>query len=345
MSASHLPRFLFATIFLLATGSLRSAETEVVYSLATAPTGSQEIAPYPAAGTNFLTWFSSGSPGLWIAIFPAPAGQNLRTVTLDMGDSPNPAGGFSLSLVKLVENGGTSYRIETVTPLTGSANPSVAGKYTYEVPPGVEVSGNQVLLAEVAPGGGTYRWNISSTLSPKIGGASQRGYVIENDVPGATLPGNLDRNNVKIFVNSDFSELLFEVTADKLPAKLSVESPLRFAPVRVGVEGRARRIAITNTGGVALSALSVDALGSTGRNFRIAQPSRRSLGAGGSTKFEVAARPQRVGRLRGRVKVDSSAGSVIVRLRGRGLAIPTPPSPPAPPVQPSVRGPLSVTGG
>jgi hypothetical protein len=335
----------FVGLLLFLSAPLRSAETEVVYSLATAPTGSFTVAPYPAAGTNVITWLGSGSPGLWITTFSAPVGQNLRTVTLDMGDSPNPAGGFSLSLVKLVENGGTSFRIETVTPLTGSANPAVAGKYTYEVPPGIEISGNHVLLAQVAPGGGTYRWNTSSAKTSKIGSGGTPGFVIENLPASTAILGSLDLDDVVIFLVENEAEFLFEVTADKVPAKLSVESPRRFAPVRVGKVGRSRAIAITNTGGTTLSELSVASLGSTGRHFRVAQPSRRSLGGGESTEFEVAVRPQRVGRLRGRVKVDSSAGSVIVRLRGRGLAIPVPQTRAVPPVRASPRSPLAITGG
>jgi hypothetical protein len=317
-------------------GPLRAAGTEVIFSLATTPTGSQVVAPYPADPTDIASWLSSGSPGTVFSQFSAPAGRQLRTVTLDMGDASNPAGGFSLSLVKAVTLEAGGIRLDLVAVLTGSANPATAGRYTYEVPPGISEGGDFGLLAQVAVGGGSYRWNYSDITSPRIGSGGSRGLVLLNrPLVSSNIGGTFDPGNVVIFV-TDGDGLLFEVTADKVPAELTVARPKRFAPVLVGKEGRPREVAITNTGGSPLSSLSVTALGSTKRNFRVGSPSRNLLGAGEATVFEVAARPVRAGRVRGRIKVDCSAGFEIVGIRGRGVApsAPSGPSEPSPPRNP-----------
>ncbi len=166
--------------------------------------------------------------------------------------------------------------------------------------------------------------------------------------PGsATISGPFDPENVVFFVERTDRELLFEVTADKAPAALSVE-PLRRPFARSSSDGRScPRGHLANTGGLPLDSLSATALGSTKRNFRVGSLPRRFLDGGETTTLEVAARPERPGRLRGRIKIDSSAGFAIVRLPD-AASFPrcprsTDPARASRPVSP--RSPLAITGG
>jgi hypothetical protein len=242
-----------------------------------------------------------------------------------MGISPDPSGGFSLSLRRIVEGSNGSFRLELVALLTGEDNPAVAGEYTYLVPPGISSEESFILLAEVSPGGGTYLWNTSSTLIPKTGSGGLIGLVLANQTVSAIFSQPLDLNDTVIFVDSG-SEFLFTVNAEPLPARLSVERPRSFGSVRVGNSSRMQRLRISNPGGLRLTGIKVIKSRATARHFRVIRPANRALNPGASTRLRIAFRPGKGGSLRGSVTIKSSGGTKRLRLRGRGRT-PNLPSP------------------
>lgn len=99
---------------------------------------------------------------------------------------------------------------------------------------------------------------------------------------------------------------------------LSVQNPAPFAPVPVGASGPTQRLEIRSLAQVAIRGLRVVADARTRRNFRITQPTSRSLEAGGLTEFFVTPAPRKPGIQRGRIFVKGSIGSAIVSVSVRG---------------------------
>jgi len=127
----------------------------------------REVAPYRVDEMRLPNWEAAGRPGVFAADLVVPANSFLRSVTLTMADSPNPAGEFRLDLYRVLFRG-DRHVFSHVAKLTGSGNPATAGAYPYRLPTGLALPGRYLLVASVAPGGGTFRWVVTSGASKRI---------------------------------------------------------------------------------------------------------------------------------------------------------------------------------
>lgn len=332
------PLILFA--LLASTLGPCSLKSEIVFQRTAGGSTPIVIAPYPALGTNFLSWFSAGSPGAWIATFEPATNEIIRSVTIEMADAVTGSeplaggaaeGGFSLNLCQIQPNESGGASIEIIAVLEGSDNPAREGSYTYTVPEGLELRGPHALLAMVEPSGGFFRWKTNS-LEAAIGTGSGAGLIFTPGSNTPTIDSPLDLENVVIFVGDNFAPA-FTVEADDRYPGLSVTPAKRFAPTTIGEETEAQQIKIRNTGKAPLTGLAVRANAETRRHFDISQPKSRSLAAGAETEFPVSFRPRKPGHISGSLTVVGSAGTAKIRLRGRGVT---------PPVQRPVREPRNV---
>ncbi|MCB1206791.1 MAG: hypothetical protein KDN18_21220 [Verrucomicrobiae bacterium] len=292
---------------------------EVVFEQSSAATGSALVAPYPSSGTDFSTWFSSGSPGAWIVSFTPTSNEPIRSVTLEMDDAdPQPtSGGFSLTLGRLVAENSV-IRFEIVSQLEGSANPSTAGSYTYLVPDGIEARGAHSLLAMVDSGGGTFRWKLVTDGTPQIGSGGVL-LITTTDQP-VTDPfgGDLNLEKLVLFNNAGNDNALFSVVAADRFALISLSRPKRFQTTSVGDSSRPQKLRITNSGAAPALLLGLRVPAQVRRNFRISKLPPRTLAAGASKTSSIAFRPHRPGAIRGSLFVTHSTGVAKVTLRGRG---------------------------
>lgn len=119
----------------------------------------REVTPYRADLAGSTSWELSGRPGIRGAELNVPANTFLRSISIRMGDSPDPRGGFELHLFRIARHG-SSGGMDHVVRLKGTANPATSGAHVYQVPAGVVLSGRYLLVAMVSEGGGTYRWMI-----------------------------------------------------------------------------------------------------------------------------------------------------------------------------------------
>jgi hypothetical protein len=332
------PLILFA--LLASTLGPCSLKSEIVFQRTAARADGVVVAPYPAPGTNFLSWFSAGSPGAWITTFEPATNEIIRSVTIEMADAVTGSeplagdaaeGGFSLNLCQIQPNESGGASIEIIAVLEGSDNPAREGSYTYTVPEGLELRGPHALLAMVEPSGGFFRWKTNS-LEAAIGTGSGAGLIFTPGSNTPTIDNPLDLENVVIFVGDNFAPA-FTVEADDRPADLTLTPAKRFAPTTVGEESRSQRITIRNSGISPLTGLAVRGDAEARRHFDFTQPRLRSLTAGATTDFTVSFRPRGSGRISGALTVVSSVGTAKIRLRGRGVT---------PPVQPPVREPRNV---
>lgn len=314
--------------------------SEIVFQRSAVVSDSFVVAPYPAPGTNILSWLSAGSPGAWITTFDPATNENIRSVTIEMADAVTgsepladaaPEGGFSLNLCQINQSDTSTVSIEIVAVLEGSDNPSTEGSYTYTVPDGLELRGPHALLAIVEPSGGSFRWKRGA-LGASIGTGSGAGFVLGAGPASSTINDPLDLGNVVIFLTDGFAPA-FTVEADTRPAGLTLTPARRFAPTTVGEESRSQRITIRNSGISPLTGVAVRGDAEARRHFDFTQPRLRSLTAGATTDFMVSFRPRGSGRISGSLTVVSSVGTAKLRLRGRGVT---------PPVQPPIREPRNV---
>jgi len=314
--------------------------SETVFERPAAGSDNFVVAPYPAPGTNFLSWLSAGSPGAWITTFEPATNEIIRSVTIEMADAVTGSeplaggaaeGGFSLNLCQIQPNESGGASIEIIAVLEGSDNPAREGSYTYTVPEGLELRGPHALLAMVEPSGGFFRWKTNS-LEAAIGTGSGAGLIFTPGSNTPTIDNPLDLENAVIFMGDNFAPA-FTVEADDRYPGLSVTPAKRFAPTTIGEETEAQQIKIRNTGKSPLTGLAVRANAETRRHFDISQPKSKSLAAGAETEFPVSFRPRKPGRISGSLTVVGSAGTAKIRLRGRGVT---------PPVQPPIREPRHV---
>lgn len=341
MSLPPLPSrsFLIATALLgFLVPSLLHSET--VFERPAAGSDNFVVAPYPAPGTNILSWFSAGSPGAWITTFEPVTNEIIRSVTIEMADAvvdsepladAAPEGGFSLNLCQITQSDTATLSIEIIAVLEGSDNPAQEGSYTYTVPEGLELRGPHALLAMVEPSGGSFRWKRNA-LEPSVGTGGGAGLLLGAGERGLTINDPLDLENAVIFQTEE-SSFAFTVEADTRPAGLTLTPAKGFAPTTVGEESRSQRITIRNSGISPLTGLVVRGDAEARRHFDFTQPRLRSLTAGATTDFTVSFRPRGSGRISGALTVVSSVGTVKIRLRGRGVT---------PPVQPPIREPRHV---
>lgn len=331
--------FLIATA-LLGFASPSVLRSEIVFQRSAVSSDSFVVAPYPAPGTNIISWISAGSPGAWITTFEPATNEIIRSVTIEMADAVTgseplagdaPEGGFSLNLCQITEVVPGTLSIEIVAVLEGSDNPAMEGSYTYTVPEGLELRGNHALLAMVEPSGGSFRWKRGA-LEASIGTGAGAGFVLARQANTPTIDVPLDLENVVIFVTDGFAPA-FTVEADDRPAGLTLTPIKPFAPTKVNDEAREQRITVRNSGISPLTGLVVRGDAEARRNFKFRQPGSRTLTAGATTEFPASFRPRESGRISGVLTVVSSGGTAKVRLRGRGVT---------PPVQPPVREPRGV---
>lgn len=336
----HLPsRFLLIATALLGLSAPSVLRSEIVFQRPAAGSDTVVAAPYPAPGTNLLSWLSAGSPGAWIATFEPTTNEIIRSVTIEMADAVTgseplagdaPEGGFSLNLCQITQSDSAVVSIEIVAVLEGSDNPAIEGSYTYTVPEGVELRGPHALLAMVEPSGGHFRWK-RGLLGAFIGTGIRGGFIVSPET-GATISGTLDLENVVIFATDRFAPA-FTVEADDRPADLTLTPVKPFAPTKVNDEAREQQIIVRNSGISLLTGLVVRGDAEARRHYKFRQPGSRTLTAGATTEFPVSFRPRESGRISGVLTVVSSGGTAKVRLRGRGVT---------PPVQPPVREPRDV---
>lgn len=338
---SFSPALLLIGTALAITAAPAALRAEIVFERSGAPTGTVVVAPYPAPGTNFITWLIAGSPGAWITTFEPATNEIIRSVTIEMADSAidseplaeaAPEGGFSLSLCQIDQSVPGVTSIEIIAVLEGSDNPAEEGSYTYTVPKGLELRGPHALLAMVEPSGGYFGWK-SNSPGTTIGTGSTAGFVIAAGHAGLTIGGALDLENAVIFFYEGSFAPAFTVEADDRPADLKLTPAKRFAPTTIGEESRSQQITIRNNGISPLTGLAVRGNAVARRHFDFTQPGLRSLTTGATTVFTVSFRPRGSGRISGALTVVSSVGTVKVRLRGRGVT---------PPVQPPIREPRNV---
>lgn len=331
--------FLIATA-LLGVSAPSVLRSEIVFQRPAAGSDAVVVAPYPASGTNIISWLSAGSPGAWIATFEPTTNEIIRSVTIEMADAVTGSeplaggvaeGGFSLNLCQITEPVPGTTSIEIVAVLEGSDNPATEGSYTYTVPDGLGLRGPHALLAMVEPAGGSFRWKRSAPAAA-IGTGGGAGFPITRGEIGATFTGPLALENVAIFITDGFAPA-FTVEADDRPAGLTLTTAKPFVPTKVNDESQEQRIAIRNSGISPLTGLVVRGDAEARRHFKFRQPGARTLTAGATTDFPVSFRPRESGRISGALTVVSSAGTAKVRLRGRGVT---------PPVQPPVREPRDV---
>lgn len=338
-SLSSRPLYLVA--FLALVVSPLPLRSEIVFQRSGPQTGVVDIAPYPAPGTNFITWLGAGSPGVWITTFAPATNGIIRSVTIEMADSVSgseplaggaPEGGFSLSLCQVNQSSPGINAIEIIAVLEGSDNPATEGSYTYTVPEGLELRGPHVLLAMVEPSGGSFRWK-QTNAGPAVGSGGGPGFVITaGSASSTTIDSPLDLDNVVIFLTDSFAPL-FTVEADDRPAGITLTPAKSFAPTGIGEESRVQRITIRNNGVAQLTGLAVRGDAKARRHFKFSQPGLKSLTAGSTTEFPVSFRPRGSGRITGALTVTGSAGTAKLRLRGRGVN---------PPPQSSIREPRAV---
>ncbi len=174
---------------LLLTGALVLAPLQAGYSQS-----SVVVEPYPT-GTPLAAWVSANGPGTQMQLFTVP-NENfiLNSVTLQMDNALSTLGGFDVSLRTLTSNNDGTFALSLVQNLSGSANPSTAGSYTYTGSAVLPANSQFVVLAQVGAGGGAYAW--------LAGGPGSNYLILANGSAGVNIPGPLDLNRVVIFVNS-----------------------------------------------------------------------------------------------------------------------------------------------
>lgn len=195
----------FATV-----GGLSSAKAEVIAGNGGPATGSFTVTDYPSAGTNFITWFSSGHPGPGVQTFTVPGGADytLNSVTLNMGTASNPTGGFTVGVYGITTVGGGALSLNSLATLSGSADPATAGDYVYTGTAALLAGQTYLLLAQVTTTGSSYAWNNNN-------GTSTGGFLIMDGTVGATITDPLDLSkNVVIFVGAP--GLIFSVDATRV---------------------------------------------------------------------------------------------------------------------------------
>lgn len=335
-----LSRSLLIATALLGLSAPSVLRSEIVFQRPASGSDAVVVAPYPAPGTNIISWISAGSPGAWITTFEPTTNEIIRSVTIEMADAVTgseplagdaPEGGFSLNLCQITEPVPGTLSIEIVAVLEGSDNPAMEGSYTYTVPEGLELRGTHALLAMVEPSGGSFRWKRGAP-GASIGTGSGAGFPITRGEIGATISGPLDLENVAIFITDGFAPA-FTVEADDRPAGLTLTPIKPFAPTKVNDESREQRITVRNSGISPLTGLVVRGDAEARRHFKFRQPGTRTLTAGATTEFPVSFRPRESGRISGVLTVVGSGGTAKIRLRGRGVT---------PSAQPPVREPRDV---
>jgi len=146
--------------------------------------GYRQITPYRADLVGTVSWTQSGRPGIQGAELSVPANTFLRSITIRMGDSPDPKGGFQLHLFRIPRLGSTG-GLDHVARLKGTGNPATAGSHVYQIPSGLALSGRYLLVAMVSPGGGTYRWMVEPGSKAGSDGSVFYGVFVVPDEPAS----------------------------------------------------------------------------------------------------------------------------------------------------------------
>lgn len=144
----------------------------------------RQITPYRTDLVGTASWAQSGRPGIQGAELTVPANTFLRSITIRMGDSPDPKGGFQLHLFRIPRLGSTG-GLDHVARLKGTGNPATAGSHVYQIPSGLALSGRYLLVAMVSPGGGTYRWMIEPVSKAGSDGSVFYGVFVVPDEPAS----------------------------------------------------------------------------------------------------------------------------------------------------------------
>lgn len=152
----------------------------------------RQITPYRADLVGTASWTQSGRPGIQGAELTVPANTFLRSISIRMGDSPDPKGGFQLHLFRIPRLGSTG-GLDHVARLKGTGNPATAGSHVYQIPSGLALSGRYLLVAMVSQGGGTYRWMVEPGSKTGSDGSVFYGVFVVPDAPtigGSTGSGS-----------------------------------------------------------------------------------------------------------------------------------------------------------
>lgn len=97
-----------------------------------------------------------------------------------------------------------------------------------------------------------------------------------------------------------------------------LQKPKPFPSTRIGRQSRPQTLGLTNAGSASLTGLRAATAGRARRDFRVTQPTARTLPPGASTSLKVTFRPRSSGIRRAELKVLSNSAPVSSLLFGRG---------------------------
>lgn len=158
-------------------------------------TAYREVTPYRVNLVGTPLWAQSGRPGILGAELTVTANTFLKSISIRMGDSPDPKGGFQLHLFRIPLRNSTG-GMDHVAQLKGTADPAAAGVHVYEIPAGLALSGRYLLVAMVSPGGGTYRWMTEPVAEAGSDGSVFYGVLAVPETPSTGGSSGSSANTV-----------------------------------------------------------------------------------------------------------------------------------------------------